>query len=272
MANFRSPGCPLYYESNGTGEPALLFVHGYCRSHEDWDKKVDYFRSGHRVAACDLPGHGKSDCSLGQVSIEGFAASVAETIGAVRFNPVVLIGHSMGCRVVLQTYFDRPQDVVGLILIDGSWCSAANFSEMRARVTADFAELGYQRFLQREFEEMFVATSDPLLKRRIVTEAMAMPRPLGEPLLLRTLEWDAAHMEDALSRIAVPLLILQSTALNVERRRVMLKEGETTPWLELVRKLVPAAQTHVLPGIGHFSMLEAPSQINRAIEQFVARQ
>jgi pimeloyl-ACP methyl ester carboxylesterase len=51
---------------------------------------------------------------------------------------------------------------------------------------------------------------------------------------------------------------------------VALKEGETTPWLELVRKLVPGVQVHVLPGIGHFSMLEAPSEINRAIGQFVA--
>ena len=50
MADFRSPGCPIYYESNGTGEPALLFVHGYCRSHEDWDNQLDYFRSRHREA------------------------------------------------------------------------------------------------------------------------------------------------------------------------------------------------------------------------------
>jgi pimeloyl-ACP methyl ester carboxylesterase len=135
---------------------------------------------------------------------------------------------------------------------------------------ADFAERGYQQFLQREFEEMFVTTSDPVLKQRIVTEALAMPRTVGEPLILRALEWDAHHIEEALSAVAVPLLVLQSTVLNIERRRVTLKEGETTPWLDLVRKLVLAAQTHVLSGIGHFSMLEAPSRINSAIGQFVA--
>jgi pimeloyl-ACP methyl ester carboxylesterase len=176
----------------------------------------------------------------------------------------------MGCRVVLQTYLDRPQDVVGLVLIDGSWCSAADFSTTVSKVTADLAELGYRRSLQRQFEEMFVPTSDPVLKRRIVTEAVAMPRTVGEPLILRTLEWDATHMEEALLKVAVPLLVLQSTVIDVARRRVTLKEGDTTPWLELVHKLVPMAQTSILPGIGHFSMLEAPSQINRAIGQFVA--
>ncbi len=270
MADLSPEDYPIYYESTGMGEPALLFVHGYCRSHKDWDNQVGHFRSSHRVVACDLPGHGKSECGLGQVSIEDFAATVARVIGQARLSPVVLVGHSMGCRIVLQTYLDRPQDIDGVVLIDGSWCSAANFSAMRARVRADFAALGYHQFLQREFEEMFVATSDPLLRRRIVTEAMAMPRTIGEPLLLRALEWDATHMEETLSRVAVPVFVLQSTALNVERRRVTLKEGETTPWIELVRKLVPAAQVHVLPGIGHFSMLEAPSQINRMIEQFVA--
>jgi pimeloyl-ACP methyl ester carboxylesterase len=194
---------------------------------------------------------------------------VGNVIGKARLSPVVLIGHSMGCRVVLQTYLNMSPDVIGLVLLDGSWCSAANFSAMRARVTTDFAEQGYQGFLQREFEEMFVSTSDPLLKQRIVTEALTMPRAVGEPLILRTLEWDSNHMDQVLSRVAIPLLVLQSTVLNVERRREALKEGETTPWLELVRKLVPVAQMHILPGIGHFSMLEAPSQINCAIEQFV---
>jgi pimeloyl-ACP methyl ester carboxylesterase len=270
MVDSSRKSSPIYYKSSGMGKPALLFVHGYCRSHEDWDNLVDHFQLGHRVVACDLPGHGRSECMLGQVSIEDFAASVAGIMEEAQLGPVVIVSHSMGCRVVLQTYLNRPQDVVGLVLIDGSWCRAADLSATRAHVIADIAEHGYEWFLQREFEEMFVPTSDPVLKRRIVTEALAMPRTIGKLLLLRALEWDAYKMEQALSKIAVPLLILQSTVLDVERRRATLKEGQTTPWLELVRKLVPTAQTHVLPGIGHFSMLEAPSQINRAIGQFVA--
>lgn len=164
MADFSREGTSIYYHSGGMGKPALLFVHGYCRSHVDWDNQVDHFQSRHQVVACDLPGHGRSECGLGQVSIEDFAARVAKLIGEARLSPLVLVGHSMGCRVVLQTYVERPQDVVGLVLIDGSWCSTADFSATRARLIADFAELGYERFLQREFEEMFVPTSDPVLK------------------------------------------------------------------------------------------------------------
>lgn len=54
------------------------------------------------------------------------------------------------------------------------------------------------------------------------------------------------------------LQFMLSAVLNVERRRVTLKESETTSWLELVRKLVLMEQTSILPEIGHFSRLEAP--------------
>jgi pimeloyl-ACP methyl ester carboxylesterase len=88
MADFSREGCPISYESSGMGKPALLFVHGYCRLHGNWDIQVDHFRSSHRVVACDLPGHGRSQCTLDQVSTEGFAASVAGVIEEARLSLV----------------------------------------------------------------------------------------------------------------------------------------------------------------------------------------
>jgi pimeloyl-ACP methyl ester carboxylesterase len=80
MADLSPEDYPSYYESTGMGEPALLFVHGFCLSHEDWDIQVDRFRASHRVIVCDLPGHGRSECRLDQVSIEDFAATVARVL------------------------------------------------------------------------------------------------------------------------------------------------------------------------------------------------
>ena len=81
--------------------------------------------------------------------------------------------------------------------------------------------------------------------------------------------WDAANMERALASVQVPLLVIQSTYLNAERRRVALKPGETTPWLDLVRRKAPQAQIEIVPGVGHFPQLEAPEQVNKLLSGLI---
>ena len=46
-----------------------------------------------------------------------------------------------------------------------------------------------------------------------------------------------------------------------------MRAGQTSPWLELLRKSVNA-KIEVLPNLGHFPQLEAPERVNRLIEEF----
>ncbi len=78
--------------------------------------------------------------------------------------------------------------------------------------------------------------------------------------------WDAAQVEGALAAVRAPLLVIQSTTLDADRKRVPLKAGETTPWLDLVRSRVPQARIEVIPGIWHFAQIEAPERVNALIE------
>ena len=81
--------------------------------------------------------------------------------------------------------------------------------------------------------------------------------------------WDAENMERALAAVKVPLLVIQSTFLNAERKRVALKAGETTPWLDLVRRQAPHAQIEIIPGMGHFPQLEAPQAVIKYLEGLI---
>jgi pimeloyl-ACP methyl ester carboxylesterase len=83
--------------------------------------------------------------------------------------------------------------------------------------------------------------------------------------------WDARHMAAALGRVGVPLLAIQSTAITPERKRVPLAPGGTTPFLEMIRSHAPHARIEIVPGVGHFTMLEAPDVVNRLIDDFVAK-
>ena len=74
-----------------------------------------------------------------------------------------------------------------------------------------------------------------------------------------------------MARVAVPLLVVQSTYVNPERVRVPLAPGASSPWLDLVRQAVPAAQIDIVGGAGHFVMVEQPHAVNRRLEVFLTR-
>jgi pimeloyl-ACP methyl ester carboxylesterase len=215
-------GIRLFYERQGDGNPPLVFVHGFACSHEDWQPQVDFFRMRQSVVTCDLRGHGASDGAPEHCSIETFGADLSALLRTLDLQPAILIGHSMGCRVVLQGYLDAPQRVAGLILVDGSRFAAGDPQVAEQTAHHMLQSVGYTTIIRRLFDDMFLEGSAPALKERLLSRALTLPEAIGATLLPRVFGWDARMMDRALAQIAVPLLVLQSTDINPERVRVPL--------------------------------------------------
>ena len=83
----------------------LLFVHGACSTAWVWDEHfLDFFADqGYRAVALSLRGHGASSLSkpLKSCSIADYVDDVHAVVDKLG-SPPVLIGHSMGCWVVLN--------------------------------------------------------------------------------------------------------------------------------------------------------------------------
>lgn len=258
----------LYYERAGQGTPPLVFVHGFACSHDDWQPQVRFFRARHQVITCDLRGHGASAAGSAPCCIETLGADVGALLAALELPPAVLIGHSMGCRVVLQASLNTPQRVAGLVLVDGSRLAAGDPEAAERDVRQRLEAVGYQETVRRLFADMFVSGSDATVKARLIQRALALPEALGAPLFCSLVGWDARCMETALTRVTVPLLVLQSTYINPEHVRVSMQPHDTTPWLDLMRRCSPTARIDIVSGIGHFTMLDAPEAVNQTIATF----
>jgi pimeloyl-ACP methyl ester carboxylesterase len=269
MSYLEWQGTRLFYELQGEGNPPLVFVHGFACAHDDWRAQVDFFRPRQGVLVCDLRGHGASIGDPAQCDIETYGADVGALLHALNLPPAILIGHSMGCRVVLQAYLDAPQRVAGLVLVDGSRVGTGNPQEAEEAMRQHIRTVGYATMMQGFFADMFLEGSDPSVKERIIGRALALPEAIGASLFSRLIRWDAQYMDAALSQVAVPLLAIQSTYINPERVRVHLQVGATTPWLELVRHHVPTARIEVVSGAGHFTMLDKPQTVNQLLASFV---
>ena len=261
---------PVWYERAGAGSPPLVFVHGFACSHADWRPQIDHFSATQTVVACDLRGHGATPGDPADCSIETYGTDVAALLAALDLRGVVLIGHSLGCRVVLQAALDASERVAGVVLIDGSRIGMGD-PETAGRVMREqIRATGYGAFARRLFEEMFLPSSGVMLKTAIVERALELPAPIGTALFPRMITWDAANMERALATLGAPLLVLQSTNVNAQRVRVALSADESTPWLDLVRRLAPDAKIEVIPGVGHFPQLEVPEEVNRLVREFAS--
>src|SRR3954471_12680510 len=83
----------INYVVRGTGDPTLIFVHGFACALDDWDEQLRGLSRSFRCVALDLPGHGTSSKPT-TASIEFLAAAVNWMKHQVAASDTILIGHS----------------------------------------------------------------------------------------------------------------------------------------------------------------------------------
>lgn len=260
----------MHYVRAGSGAPALVFVHGYTCDHSDWQLQLEALKERHEVVACDLRGHGETPARAHECSIEHYGGDVAALTANLELSKVILIGHSMGCRVVLEAARLAPDRVGGLVLIDGSRQAAGEADAAEREGRAAIARTGgYCAWVTPLVEQMFRQPSPA--SHRAVERAQRLPADIGTELRARQLRWDAAQMDVALSSVRAPLMVIQSTWIDADGKRLSLRQGESAPWLDLMRSALPQARIEILAGLGHFPQLEAPQTVNRLIEEFATR-
>ena len=90
----------IEYITEGQGEPALIFVHGWCTSKKYWRYQLQHFSGEYKVIALDLAGHGDSGTNRKDWSITAFGQDVAAVVNDLQLHRLILIGHSMGGRLL----------------------------------------------------------------------------------------------------------------------------------------------------------------------------
>jgi pimeloyl-ACP methyl ester carboxylesterase len=253
----------MHFIRSGRGAPALVFVHGFACSHQDWQAQLKFFSDTNEVVACDLRGHGATPGRPHECSIEHYGGDVAALLNNLNLSRTLLVGHSMGCRVVLEAARLDPERVAGIVLVDGSRQGIGDPDAAERNARAALEAKGYAAFMRPFFEAMFLETSAQ--SQTVVARALRLPEDIGSALFPRMARWDAGSMEAAVRAVRVPVLAVQSTYVNTERKRVPIQPGDTTPFLDLLRQHVKDLRIEILRGVGHFSQLEAPERLNRLV-------
>jgi pimeloyl-ACP methyl ester carboxylesterase len=257
----------IHHVVTGQGTPPVVLVHGFGCAHSDWDAQVAHLSARNRCVTVDLRGHGDSPGGAADCSIERYGADVAEVMRGLGLPPAVLVGHSMGCRVVVETALQVPEHTAGLILVDGSQFAPA----MRATLLERFAAPdGFATTVGGMFKDMFTGKSDPATAAQVQVRALRLPRDVGEKMLLDMQRYDVGRLSASLASVRVPMMAIQATYTNDRRERRMMSPGQTTPYLDMLRGAVPSARIEIIPETGHFPQLDEAARTNALIDHFLA--
>ena len=111
-------GVDIRYEVAGSGEPALVFVHGWSCDRSYWRAQTDHFEASHRVVAVDLGGQGESGLGRKDWTMTAFGGDVRAVVEALALRKIILVGHSMGGHVIVEATQLMPDRVAALVLVD----------------------------------------------------------------------------------------------------------------------------------------------------------
>ncbi|MGD2140770.1 MAG: alpha/beta hydrolase [Burkholderiales bacterium] len=254
----------------GRGDPAIVFIHGFTCNLSSWNEQLSALSDSYRCVAVDLPGHGAS-ARPREATIESLARAVNDTLEALKLNEAVLVGHSMGCRLVSEIYSQSPARVRGLVHIDGSAVAAGDADDAVRKMTETLDRIGMDAFIEELYKGFYVDSTPAEIRDFVNAGIPAIKVDFARELWLNLVRWDASRSRALLASIGVPLLAIQTTFLDANLKRVSLAPGQTTPWLDEIRNAVNDLTIAIVPGVGHFPMLEAPRQTNDAITKFVRR-
>jgi pimeloyl-ACP methyl ester carboxylesterase len=115
-------GLGLHYKDwGGEGQPILL-LHGLASNCSIWDLVAHCLvEGGARVVAYDQRGHGRSDKPHDGYDFSTIARDAHHFWDSFDLEPPVIVGHSWGGNVALQCAVDYPDQVAGLVLVDGGF-------------------------------------------------------------------------------------------------------------------------------------------------------
>ncbi len=244
-------GVRLFYTDSGSGDPPLIFVHGWCCDWSHWRRQLPAFRRKHRAVAVDLRGHGHSSKPKQDYTMDGFAEDLEWLIGDLGLRKPVVIGHSMGGVIALRLAGRGNRDIAGLVIVDSPIFSVLPQEQLDTFVQA--LEGPTYRDVARAFiDARLFHPGSPKALRKHVTDAMAdAPQHVM-----------ASAMRD---------LLVDNTDLakNVNVPSLFIDAGRSLEELQRIEAGIPGIRIGRTVGAGHFNMLEAPEQFNGMLRKFL---
>ncbi|HVV18969.1 MAG TPA: alpha/beta hydrolase [Pseudonocardiaceae bacterium] len=249
-------GKELAVEIDGDG-PAVLFVHGLGGTSNFYQVQADALVGSHTVIRVDSAGAGRSETADG-ISIESHAEDLAAVLDAVGVTAAAVVAHSMGTLVARVFAARYPQRVSALALLGAVREPAAAGRQAQRDRAALLRDKGTAAVAPGVVANALSAgtRADRPEVAAFVRELVMRQDPEG---YARNCEALAAATDPGPISSSLPLLLITGD------------EDKVGP-PDASRDLADAhgsATVEVLPGVGHWTALEAAGAVTDHLLKFL---
>ena len=259
-------GVDLNYEVSGQG-PAVVFLHGYTGSTQDWANQIRALLPQYQVIVLDHRGHGKSAAPSREedYSVEILANDTFTLLNMLGITKCCLGGHSLGGFTTLQFAVEHQDMLAGLVLVDtssGQFSRDTNYAQLREKLD----HLARTQGMGAAFE--YDAANNPMRverfqkhpeQREIARQKVLQTSIDGYIYMSRAInKWEP--LTERLSEIKVPTIIFWGDEdLPFEEPSRIMNEG------------ISDSELVTIGGAGHNPHEEAPDIFNKALLKFLGR-
>ena len=265
-------GDRVAYRDEGSGE-VLLLIHGMAGSSDAWRELIPRLAKSYRVVAPDLLGHGQSTKPRGDYSLGAFAVWLRDLLDELGIAQAMIVGHSLGGGVAMQFIYQHPDYCERVILI-----SSGGLGNDVGWILRLLSAPG------AEFVLPIIAPA-PVLKagNKIGSwfTSAGMRNPRASEIWRAYSSFSDKPTRDAFLRTLRSVVDYRGQAVSALNRLHVRSELPTLAiWGEddeiipvehgyAAQNARPGSRLEVLPGVGHFAHVEAPTEVADIIDDFM---
>lgn len=252
----------LFFRQTGEIGPAIVILHGIFGSSDNWlTVSKSIAAKGYRVFALDQRNHGQSPRGDEQ-DYQSMAADLREFLIDQQLDNPILMGHSMGGKVVMQYVMTYPGTYQKLVVVDIApkfypihhaelirGLKAIDLLGLKSRTEADTVLQPYEPALSvRQF----------LLKNLYRNEQGQFDWRLNLPVIERELHGVGEELTN-------PRIVTDPT---------LFIRGNESPYIldediPMIKRIFPNAQIETIQGAGHWVQAEKPVEFVEVLMTFL---
>ena len=258
----------------GESGSAVVLLHGIACSVVEWENNIDALAKNHRVFAVDTLGSGLTDKpESGPFDVIGLARFILDFMTAVGAPRAHLVGNSLGARLALECASLAPERVISLVLSAPAGVDRTTLFNFRLASVPVIGEILTKpsKFGIRTLWRIAYANPE-LVTDALIDEKLTLAKmPGAGPSFMKTLRGfvgfggfladGVAQLRERMKRIKTPALAIWG------------KQDRFLPvaHLEVLKGLMPHAESEVVDPCGHVPMIERAADFNRMTLDFIDR-